>query len=482
MMAIHQLLKIIVAVIFITTKPSVGLVAPRVVPSNGTNGTMPFIVTLRRESVPVKRKGEVVSHKTSYSGAISIGRPLQEFRVVFDTGSGHLVLPSAECESPSCLIHNRYNQSASLTAVPINADGSEVIGNEEADQVTIGYGTGEVTGEFVSDEVCLGPANLTEVNATQLCDTVHVVMAVEMSKQPFKKFGFDGILGLGLSSLALSKKFSFFDRVAGGKQIQNPHFGVFLTDGEDGDEPEIAFGGHDPKRLLGSLAWSPVIRPDLGYWQLEILSVRVDGKVLDFCNDGKCRGVMDTGTSHLGIPTPYDSVLEDLLISDAEDLTDCRQVKAPLLEFEFRNFNMTLYPEDYMRRLPLMPEVQVGSGKGVTMRQSGDVPGTTEVRQQPSMMKNDGRKICRPRLMPVTMPAPLGPKLFLLGEPVLHRYYSVFDWSVPQIGFGIAQKRRYEDPAAMARNGYSLREDVKKLLPSADDAKVLSSSSAQIIF
>merc|ERR1719263_2292418 len=39
------------------------------------------------------------------------------------------------------------------------------------------------------------------------------------------------------------------------------------------------------------------------------------------------------------------------------------------------------------------------------------------------------------------MPAPLGPLLFILGEPVLHRYYTVFDWHGPRIGMGIANTK-----------------------------------------
>merc|ERR1719213_1533858 len=48
------------------------------------------------------------------------------------------------------------------------------------------------------------------------------------------------------------------------------------------------------------------------------------------------------------------------------------------------------------------------------------------------------KRFCRPRLMPVNMPAPLGPKLFILGEPALHRYYTVFDWEGPRIGMALA--------------------------------------------
>merc|ERR1719482_2500294 len=51
-------------------------------------------------------------------------------------------------------------------------------------------------------------------------------------------------------------------------------------------------------------------------------------------------------------------------------------------------------------------------------------------------------RFCRPRLMPVSMPAPLGPKLFILGEPVLHRYYTVFDWDGPRVGMAVANTPR----------------------------------------
>merc|ERR1719446_855644 len=104
----------------------------------------PHLIPLRRESVPVKRKGKVVSFKTSYSGLISIGQPAQTFRVVFDTGSGHLILPSVECGSEACQVHAQYNQSASSTAVPINVDGSTVKPGKMCDQVNIGFGTGKV--------------------------------------------------------------------------------------------------------------------------------------------------------------------------------------------------------------------------------------------------------------------------------------------------------------------------------------------------
>jgi len=102
----------------------------------------PSLIRLRRESVPIYRRGKIASFKTSYSGILHIGTPAQEFRVVFDTGSGNVVVPSMTCESESCLVHRQYNMSKSVTGVPIRSDGTEVPEGELGEQVTIGFGTG----------------------------------------------------------------------------------------------------------------------------------------------------------------------------------------------------------------------------------------------------------------------------------------------------------------------------------------------------
>jgi len=413
-----------------------------------------YVIPLRRESVPVKRKGKVVSFKTSYSGLISIGANSQTFRVVFDTGSGHLVLPSVECGSEACLVHKMYNQSASSTAVPINSDGSVVKPGKSCDQVNIGFGTGKVKGEFVRDVVCLGEAKQDEHSVTDAaiasphCVEMQAVMAIEMSTMPFKNFGFDGILGMGLASLALSNEFSFFDVLTQSGKVTEPTFGVFLTEGEDGEQSEIAMGGHNPARTLGPISWTDVIKPELGYWLVKIIALRVGGVTLDACQDGTCQGVVDTGTSHLGIPSPFDAEVAKMLTTDAGDMLDCRLADLPELEIELPGMNITLHPETYMRRLPLREDVNVDSAKGVTMPTEGELEKSehmTTTTTTPIVLTDKDApgsvpRFCRPRLMPVNMPAPLN-NLFILGEPVLHRYYTVFDWSVPRIGMSLANTK-----------------------------------------
>ena len=118
--------------------------------------------------------------------------------------------------------------------MPINADGFPVPDDELCDEVDISFGTGQVTGQFVRDTVCVGsrPQVDGEVQPTtqhrQLCLEMNMVMAIKMSAQPFQSFNFDGIMGLGLKNLAISDDFSYFDRVAESGKATSAHFGVFF--------------------------------------------------------------------------------------------------------------------------------------------------------------------------------------------------------------------------------------------------------------
>ncbi|CAE7709350.1 Pgc [Symbiodinium sp. CCMP2456] len=375
------------------------------------------VIGLRRESVPIYRMGKIASFKTSYSGVVSIGYPPQDFRVVFDTGSAHIILPAVECHTEACLANNRrlYNQAASTTSLPINADGSIVHEGDDGEQVTIGFGTGEITGEFAKDTVCMGKGQTADerrllmaearrqkeiaalikqetlvgdyledediANAegaevvadhSPMCVEMNIIVAVEMSTVPFKTFKFDGILGLSLDGLAMNRNFSTFDMLVRNGMARQPHFGVFLTDNEDVEPSEVAFGGADSRRMLEPVSWSEVYMPELGYWIVPILAVRVGGVELDFCKDGTCRGVVDTGTSHLGVPGPYDKELSQMLQVDAGDLLDCRLAKSPNVEIDLPGKTIELLPASYMRRLPLREGVTVSSEKGVTVEDETD--------------------------------------------------------------------------------------------------------------
>merc|ERR1719158_2514546 len=86
-----------------------------------------------------------VVHASEYYGKITIGTPPQEFLVVFDTGSGNLLIPSKQCMDGACTSHKRFDASLSSTAIDIafaDKPDQPVTKGGDRDVVTITFGTG----------------------------------------------------------------------------------------------------------------------------------------------------------------------------------------------------------------------------------------------------------------------------------------------------------------------------------------------------
>jgi len=417
-----------VCVFAILTSIANALVRPQI--DSDTKPTSGLItVPLDKQYVPVIRNNRTVMYKTAYFGNIFVGTPAQSFTVVFDTGSGHFIIPSSKCESEPCALHRRYERNTSSSAIDIDHDGNEVPGDvDERDQVSVAFGTGEIVGEFSRETVCFTHAaaaldsegddtsnTSSSVSAGADCTRVRVVFATEMTDEPFSAFEFDGVLGLGLEALALDPEFSFMGQISRLNTLMDASFGVFVSSSDD-VASEITFGGHDARRVSGELQWASVHKPELGYWQLQIHGIKVGGEPVELCETRDCVAIADTGTSLLGVPKHAAQHVHWLLARNVDgnpDELDCRYHPGPEIEFDLGDFVVTLGPEDYSRPAGLRVVTNA---------------------------TNETQFICRAQLLPVDEGPALGDKAWILGEPALRKYYTAYDWARSRIGFAPAVK------------------------------------------
>jgi len=262
-------------------------------------------------------------HKTAYWGTISVGRPKQTFKVIFDTGSGNLIIPSNECSAPGCRPHHKYSHKASSTALPaINEEG------EGAAEIT--FGTGIVDGDFYSDDLCIGDS---------MCIKSKFIAATWESNEPFESIPFDGILGMGFSDLSMGAGFNIIDNLASNSSLPNGQITFYLTD--DGGS-EITFGGYRPEFLASEILWAPI--KIQSFWQVEIDDITLNNVPQGLCKEG-CQVAVDTGTSMLAGP----SHLVDSLSHLINPHPDCSNLnKLPKLGFMIGNNVLNLMPDDYM--------------------------------------------------------------------------------------------------------------------------------------
>merc|ERR1719263_407643 len=279
-------------------------------------------------------------------------------------------------------MHERFNRKNSGTAKDIQADGTHAEKGAPRDQITVTFGTGEISGVFIQDDVCVGT----------LCSNMRLVAATDETDDPFTSFKFDGVLGLALPEMSQGPEFNFMSRLMNNKALKKPMFSVFLSD-SDSEDSEITFGDIKGQHMASDIFWMPVSR-DSGYWQVQINDITIENKKQSLCSD--CQVAVDTGTSQLAGPTDVINELSKRL----DVKSDCSNYKSlPNLGFVMGENILNLKPQDYVDKGP------------------------------------DG---CEVSLMPLDVPPPNGP-LFIFGDPFLRKYYTAYDSANRRVGFATAR-------------------------------------------
>jgi len=310
----------------------------------------------------------------AYWGKISVAGEI--YRVVFDTGSGHLILPSQNCSDLACTTHKRHAVKKALAA-----DGSPFSDTDE--MASIDFGTGDVKGVFTRDIVCLGEGG-------QCAEDTQFLAATMMADRPFAEYSFDGVFGLGLLGLSASARANPM------AQFDGMLFGIGLHD----HGGRITFGRWNPKWLGSPLTWSPVHEEEEGYWQVSVDQFSLIVKSSPWIQN--VSAVVDSGTSMISVPSHVARAMRrdiepQFVVADGKCVLEDGRVDI---------------------------EIRLGCGERLV------------IEAERLMRKRIGGEGCRLDITSIDVPPPLGP-LIILGEPFFRKYYTVFDarTSPPRIGF-----------------------------------------------
>lgn len=328
---------------------------------------------------------EEMVRATQYYGNISVGTAGASFRVVFDSGSGELILPSGKCDDPACESHARFLSEDSKSAVQIGwADDPKkpVDDGDDRDTKSLVLAGNDVSGEYVRDAICVGDA------PSKQCATTDFVTLTEESGDAFSDAGFDGVFGLAPSS-SDAVEFNFLQSFKGEK-----HKGIFsfylapsFGTGHDG---EITFGGYREDRAAGKFTWVKV--SEQGTWHVPISDLVVGGKTLGLCEKGGCTALVDTGASLIMGPGNLIAQLSSHMELDDE----CTADKMPSIGFKIGTETLELAPADYLEHT---------------------------------------KEGCHVGFMSIAESKPV----IVLGYPFLRKYYTVFDSEQDRIGFALAK-------------------------------------------
>ncbi|KAI9593118.1 endopeptidase [Syncephalis fuscata] len=310
-----------------------------------------------------------------YFGEIGIGTPAQNFKVIFDTGSSNLWVPSTHCSSIACFFHKRFDSEQSSTFKP---NGTEF---------AIRYGTGSLTGIISTDQLTIGDLIVKDAGFGE---------SVEEPGLTFAMGRFDGIFGLGYSTISVKGVVPPFYHMMDKNLIDEPVFSFWLNDVKNGGEGgELVFGGKNPDHYTGDIHYAPVIRK--GYWEVKLEKVSFGGEDAGLDPVG---AAIDTGSSLLVIPTDLAELINKEIGAKknfaGQYMVDCAKVPSlPDFGLTFNGKEFVLKGSDYV----LQVQGQCVSG-----------------------------------FMGMDIPAPMGP-LWIIGDVFLRKFYTVYDHGNNRVGF-----------------------------------------------
>lgn len=316
-----------------------------------------------------------------YYGEVLIGSPPQKFTVIYDTGSGNLWVPSADCTN--CKKDGGKYRSSSSSSYKSNGQ-----------KFHIAYGTGSCNGFLSNDITTVGGAQITNFTFGEV---THEAADV------FGAAPFDGILGLGPAKAAVDKVPMPMDQMVQEGLIKQNVFSFYLTSNSSSGSA-LVLGGTDQQYYSGDIDYHPVskIASILPYWLVRSDDIKVGGKSTGACSGFTgCQFVVDTGTSILAGPI---KAVNALIAPIGQVKSDCSNLDSlPTITITIGGKDYALEPSFYV--------IKAADDHGNVQCQLG-IQGINA-----------------------------GVPIWILGDPFLRKYYTVWDKDQNRVGFATANQQ-----------------------------------------
>lgn len=263
--------------------------------SAARQATGPFSIPIKRDrslveavrskqTVPITRNigaDPVIIHDfmgVQFYGPVSLGTPGQTFQVVYDTGSSNLWVPALQCPLTSCFLHARYDPYVSWTY------------QKNGTKFSILYGSGPCSGFMSDDVVTLGTLSAPKQTFAEVTNASGLGAAFLIGK-------WDGIMGLGWPSIAVTGATPVFQNLMRANPNLKPVFAFYLPDNTKVNG-QLDVGGENPAHFTGRLVDVPLTNET--YWEGKLDDFIVNGESMALPN---ARFVADSGTSMLTAPS-----------------------------------------------------------------------------------------------------------------------------------------------------------------------------------
>jgi hypothetical protein len=321
------------------------------------------------------------SDLVEYFGEVAVGSEPQYFKVVFDTGSGILWVPSHLCNGEACRDHERLDEDKDKTL--------------QVDQgyVNIKYGTGNMRGRRATDNVKVANVGV---------DRQDFLLSTDEDGLVFRNGRFDGVMGLGKKDLANilrgtdeGRGTPFYINAITNNQLAAPKFSIFVSK-HMGKPGAVVLGGVNPKLFNGPIFYHK--GHSTAYWMVSMGTMKVGNEVIP---TNGARGIVDSGTSLLvGPPEIISRVLPHVRANaDCSNLHELKTLEINMRTVDGKDVTYKLTPEEYV-------------------------------------MKRMGK--CKTGIAIMKIQLQMAHPIVILGDTFLRKYYSVFDHSKNEVGFAEA--------------------------------------------